>query len=402
MESSHSWRLTAPLRTLRRGMQRGPHSRASRLLRQAGLGAYRTLPLSVASRLKIKGALFRALPLVFRRTPTYRAWDAYRRTIERLKRRRRPPLPGRRTAPAAADALPALVLRRCRARLRADRHIRPAWTPGSRPSRSTCRNSIRSPRTIGGGARGSPSGPTSRAASRSSPATTSRICPASSGSTTSGVPDVQRRQIELAQTVRPARVLLSPLLVRRQKAAAPAARSAAGQSRLDFPFCLCWANENWTRRWDGKESEILIGQQHSPDDDLAFIKDIEPALRDRRYIRVGGRPLARRLSSGAIARRAGDRGALARSIVATRASARSVLINTHSFDRIDPNELGFDAAMEFSPNNLGAPTEPRARLVAQSRLPGHDLRLSLSGRAQPHLSAALRLRAVPQRDTDVG
>ena len=46
--------------------------------------------------------------------------------------------------------------------------------------------------------------------------------------------EVQRRQIELAQTVRAARLLLSPLLVRRREAAAPAARSAAGASRSRF------------------------------------------------------------------------------------------------------------------------------------------------------------------------
>ena len=59
---------------------------------------------------------------------------------------------------------------------------------------------------------------------------------------------------------------------------------------LDFPFCLCWANENWTRRWDGGNTEILMPQSYKPGWAEQFMLDMLPYLKDERYIRVNGAP----------------------------------------------------------------------------------------------------------------
>ena len=60
---------------------------------------------------------------------------------------------------------------------------------------------------------------------------------------------------------------------------------------IDFPFCLCWANENWTRRWDGLDKEVLIKQEYNLDDNKKFIEDIRKYLLDDRYIKIDNKPL---------------------------------------------------------------------------------------------------------------
>jgi glycosyltransferase involved in cell wall biosynthesis/GT2 family glycosyltransferase len=59
----------------------------------------------------------------------------------------------------------------------------------------------------------------------------------------------------------------------------------------DFPFCICWANENWSRNWDGQHRHILMQQDYSPEGTLAFIQDIIPMMQDSRYIRHEGKPV---------------------------------------------------------------------------------------------------------------
>ncbi len=59
----------------------------------------------------------------------------------------------------------------------------------------------------------------------------------------------------------------------------------------DFPFMLCWANENWARNWDGGFKDVIMQQDYSLEDDIAHMKYLcENVFVDKRYIRVNGKP----------------------------------------------------------------------------------------------------------------
>ncbi len=56
---------------------------------------------------------------------------------------------------------------------------------------------------------------------------------------------------------------------------------------IDFPFCFCWANENWTRRWDGGENEVIMPQEYGRENLMKMFNDMLAAFKDPRYIKVG-------------------------------------------------------------------------------------------------------------------
>jgi len=117
-----------------------------------------------------------------------------------------------------------------------------------------------------------------------------------------------------------------------------------------FPFCLCWANENWTRRWDGGDHVVLVGQEHSLEDDERHIEHLLPAFSDKRYIKIDGRPLF-------LVYRTGLLPVPARTADLWRERARAAgfpdlyLARVESFgDYVDPRTIGFDAGVEFAPD----------------------------------------------------
>ncbi len=117
----------------------------------------------------------------------------------------------------------------------------------------------------------------------------------------------------------------------------------------DFPFCLCWANEDWTRRWDGRSGEVLIGQQHSPESDARFIEDVLPAMRDPRYIKRHGEPLLLVYRADLLA------DPLATTAHWRAAARRAGLPGLHLctvWQVADPLALGFDGLVEFPPHHF--------------------------------------------------
>lgn len=118
----------------------------------------------------------------------------------------------------------------------------------------------------------------------------------------------------------------------------------------DFPFCLCWANENWTRVWDGGNQQVLLAQNYSPEDDRAHIQALLPAFRDERYIRVNGKPLFLVYRTELLPNPA-QTAEIWREEAHRAGVGEIYLARVEQFvEDIAPEAIGFDAAVEFAPS----------------------------------------------------
>lgn len=155
----------------------------------------------------------------------------------------------------------------------------------------------------------------------------------------------------------------------------------------DFPFCICWANEPWSRRWDGSDAEMLLDQPYSEGFAEAFILDVLPILKDPRYIRVNGAPLLMiykiidlpdPIAAVAIWRR----------IAREHGVEHLHIVATQSFGIGDPRPYGLDAAVEFSPPHVDR------QLIAPQ--PVHGVSEEFTGYLEDYISVAMKsINATP-------
>ncbi|PCJ07332.1 MAG: hypothetical protein COB16_11655 [Rhodobacteraceae bacterium] len=120
---------------------------------------------------------------------------------------------------------------------------------------------------------------------------------------------------------------------------------------LNCSFMILWANENWTRRWDGLDHDIILQQDYREEDDAALLSDWARYFRDPRYKRINGRPLLVLYRPGIIPDACAT-------IARWRRKLRSehqvdpYIFMTQGFGCLDPGEFGLDGAMEFPPHKV--------------------------------------------------
>jgi lipopolysaccharide biosynthesis protein len=131
----------------------------------------------------------------------------------------------------------------------------------------------------------------------------------------------------------------------------------------DFPFCLCWANQTWSRAWSGRDHDVLMRQDYDAADNVAHIDWLIGVFQDRRYIRVEGRPLFLFYlpedipDVPALLREWRD---ACRARIGVEPYFCGVRTGFSTLDSMGLRELGFDGVVEFEPNRKNFPAAKNA------------------------------------------
>ncbi|WP_238525325.1 glycoside hydrolase family 99-like domain-containing protein [Methylovorus sp. MP688] len=126
------------------------------------------------------------------------------------------------------------------------------------------------------------------------------------------------------------------------------------EGQPDFPFCICWANESWSRRWDGRENELLIRQDleaYNPEEHLDYLKHF---FADIRYMRINDKPLILiyRIDQFPDIKNILDRWRK-KSVLLGLSGLYICAVRSHMHRLADDEtiKLGFDAIVDFEPHS---------------------------------------------------
>ncbi|QNU17254.1 glycoside hydrolase family 99-like domain-containing protein [Geobacillus zalihae] len=118
---------------------------------------------------------------------------------------------------------------------------------------------------------------------------------------------------------------------------------------IKLPFCISWANEPWTRSWDGKYGEVLMEQEYGDEPEwIEHFDYLYKFFRDDRYIKVDGKPLFIIYKSSSI-KKCQEMMELWNRMAIDRGLNGIYFVNTLRSRKIDKRDLPFSACVEFEP-----------------------------------------------------
>ena len=120
---------------------------------------------------------------------------------------------------------------------------------------------------------------------------------------------------------------------------------------LNIEFSLMWANESWSRTWDGFENDVLMKQGYDDSHLENICNDIGKCMKDPRYLRIEGRPLLTVYRPGAIPDSVNHLRRM-REMLTEVVGTEPYIYMVQAFNEHDPIKFGLDGALEFPPHKV--------------------------------------------------
>jgi hypothetical protein len=166
-------------------------------------------------------------------------------------------------------------------------------------------------------------------------------------------PEVQEKQVSLARLYNITAFCFYYYWFSGRKVLERPLEGFIANKNINFPFCICWANESWSRKWDGSESDVLINQAHDIDTDEKFIRDTLPILKNKNYLQHDGKCILLIYRPNIIPNCAEmiERWR----VIAAKDRIQLYVLGCETFGFNTPELYGLDGTVEFPPHNIQVP-----------------------------------------------
>lgn len=369
--NSSSWRLTSPLRFFRLNLMTRPYIFIKKTIVKIIRGVWRSLPMSTSARLAYKSAVYKALPFLFKNSEKYQQWKYY---LDAQKAHLELPHRDEATPALSISQQPAPVIPRIQFDVTQNQFVEHRDNPAIDPIVKLIAFYLPQfhpfPENDAWWGKGFTEWTNVTKAYPNYVEHYQPHYPIHMGYYDLRVAEAMEEQARLAKEYGihgfsyyfywfAGKILMDKPL--EQMLANP---------KVDMPFCFTWANENWSRRWDGQENDILIAQHHSDEDSLEFIRHLMKYFKDDRYIKVDGKPVLI-IYRASIIPNMGKTADIWREELEKNGFPGLYLVCAQSFGIKSPDEFGFDASVEFPPHTVSS-TDIRHELdMSNSDFNGH-------------------------------